>query len=128
MYAPIQVSPKEVSMTETALVAPAALVAPVQAMLTKEDPALITPAPPPKKERDMLWDNSKLILTVLVTTGHIIMNFKIVPCEMGTLRAGSFRCENLDVAFAFYTWFHMFEMPGFIFISGYFSRSFVKVK
>uniref|UniRef100_A0A7S0N1N8 Acyltransferase 3 domain-containing protein n=1 Tax=Pyramimonas obovata TaxID=1411642 RepID=A0A7S0N1N8_9CHLO len=88
----------------------------------------LTPAPPPKKEREMVWDNSKLILTVLVTTGHIIANFKIIPCELTTLHPGTFHCKNLDVAFAFYSWFHMFEMPGFIFISGLFSRSFVKMQ
>jgi len=113
--------PEEVPLVETA-----AFALPIQAISTKKDAALapLTPATPSKKERDMVWDNSKLILTVFVTTGHIIANFKGVSqaCER------SLPCEDLDVAFAFYSWFHMFEMPGFIFISGYFSRSFVKVK
>lgn len=112
--------PEEVPLVETA-----AFALPIQAISTKEDAALapLTPATPSKKERDMVWDNSKLILTVFVTTGHIIASFKGVSqaCER------SLPCENLDLAFAFYSWFHMFEMPGFIFISGFFSRGFVKI-
>uniref|UniRef100_A0A7S0RSV2 Acyltransferase 3 domain-containing protein n=1 Tax=Pyramimonas obovata TaxID=1411642 RepID=A0A7S0RSV2_9CHLO len=78
-----------------------------------------------KKERDMVWDNAKLILTVFVTTGHTIANYKIYSCFYPDIKPD---CLHMDTAIAFYTWFHMFEMPGFVFISGYFSRSFVTAK
>mmetsp|Transcript_32107 Transcript_32107/g.70050 ORF Transcript_32107/g.70050 Transcript_32107/m.70050 type:complete len:504 (-) Transcript_32107:83-1594(-) len=98
----------------------------VQVITSNESASPVPPTPvkPTKKERDMVWDNSKLILTVFVATGHIFATSKIYPCFF----SWDPHCFKFDAAIAFYSWFHMFEMPGFVFISGYFSRSFVTIK
>jgi len=87
--------------------------------IEKEDVKLLIPketasSAAVKKPRNMAWDNAKLILTVFVCTGHIIMFYG--PQLWGH--------KPHDFCVAFWVWFHLFEMPGFVFISGYFSRSF----
>eukprot|EP00976_Prorocentrum_cordatum_P100278 1192166-Prorocentrum_minimum.AAC.1 len=114
--------PDEIPLKETSVQPPS-----VQVITPKEDASPTTPAvpaKPAKKERDMVWDNSKLILTVFVATGHIITTSIIYPCFYSI----DPHCFKMDATAAFYAWFHMFEMPGFVFISGYFSRSFVTTK
>ncbi|QAV69030.1 hypothetical protein ESZ53_00370 [Salinibacterium sp. UTAS2018] len=57
--------------------------------------------------RDPYLDNAKAILIILVVVGHVI--------------------ERIDRGSAdgVYTWIYLFHMPAFVFVSGYFSRSFV---
>ena len=58
------------------------------------------------KERDYGFDNSKLILIILVVFAHLL--------EISTKNYGS----NNDI----YRVIYSFHMPAFVFITGYFSK------
>ena len=64
------------------------------------------------EKRNAYWDNAKTVLIFLVVFGHYLI-------EMGYK-------ENLVEAV--YQWIYLFHMPAFIFVSGYFSKNFVKRK
>ncbi|MFC6885885.1 acyltransferase family protein [Actinomadura yumaensis] len=67
------------------------------------------PAPPPKRQRDAFFDNAKFCTAVLVVVGH-------VWAEFGDSRS----------AHAAYVVLYGFHMPLFVFMSGYFSRGFLR--
>ncbi len=62
------------------------------------------------KYRDPYWDNLKTILIFLVVLGHFLYPVR----------------NNSRYAEILYEWIHLFHMPAFIFVSGYFSKSFFK--
>jgi fucose 4-O-acetylase-like acetyltransferase len=62
------------------------------------------------KQREHFWDNAKLGLIFLVVLGHFILPVKDNDPCMKTL------CD----------WIYLFHMPAFVFISGYFSKSYVR--
>ena len=57
------------------------------------------------------WDNLKAVLIFLVVLGHFLLP---VASERGR------------VIEAVYTWIYLFHMPAFIFVSGHFSKSYVR--
>lgn len=62
------------------------------------------------EKRNAYWDNAKTVLIFLVVLGHYLIT-------MG---------YKEDFAEAVYQWIYLFHMPAFVFVSGYFSKSFVK--
>ena len=62
------------------------------------------------KNRDSYWDNLKLVLIFLVVLGHFL-----IPIP----KKGQF------IAVIYY-WIYLFHMPAFVFVSGYFSKSYVQ--
>ena len=60
--------------------------------------------------RDPYWDNVKLVLISLVVLGHFILPVRTDGKSIQTV----------------YHWIYLFHMPAFVFVSGYFSKSFVK--
>ena len=62
------------------------------------------------KQRDAYWDNLKLVLIFLVTLGHFLLPVSNKGRSVTT------------VLF----WIYLFHMPAFVFVSGFFSRSFVR--
>ena len=63
-----------------------------------------------QSSRIAYWDNVKAILIFLVVLGHFLLP---VHSDRG-------RFVN-----SIYTWIYLFHMPAFVFVSGYFSKSFV---
>lgn len=63
-----------------------------------------------KKERIYYWDNLKCVLIFLVVLGHFL-----IPI----LHNG----RSIDIVYYF---IYMFHMPAFIFVSGYFAKSYIK--
>ncbi|HZG73417.1 MAG TPA: acyltransferase family protein, partial [Chondromyces sp.] len=61
-------------------------------------------------KRDFYFDNAKFILIVFVVFGHFIRSY----------------IEENSFIFALYIVIYFFHMPGFIFVSGFFSKSFHK--
>lgn len=62
------------------------------------------------EKRSAYWDNVKAILIFLVVLGHFLL----------TMQKKSVTVE------AVYWWIYSFHMPAFVFVSGYFAKSFVK--
>lgn len=62
------------------------------------------------KQRIAYWDNLKLVLIYLVVVGHFLIP---VINKSGTVNAT-------------FQWIYFFHMPAFVFVSGFFSKSFVK--
>ena len=62
------------------------------------------------KERDYLWDNIKALLICLVVTGHCI--------EVSAVHHSLTRAVNY--------WIYSFHMPAFIFVSGFWAKSYCK--
>jgi len=62
------------------------------------------------KERIAYWDNLKLVLIYLVVVGHFLIP---ISNKTGTVNAT-------------FQWIYFFHMPAFVFVSGFFSKSFVK--
>ena len=65
-----------------------------------------------ENKREAYWDNLKLVLIFLVVLGHFLLP---VPDKTGIVKA-------------VYYWLYIFHMPAFIFVSGLFSRSYVRKK
>lgn len=65
-----------------------------------------------EKRRDPYWDNVKLALIFLVVLGHFLL----------PVRKEEWFIETL------YYWIYLFHMPAFVFVSGYFSKSYVRKK
>ncbi len=63
-----------------------------------------------EKQRDAYWDNLKAILIFLVVVGHFLL--PISP------KTGSVK--------AVFSWIYLFHMPAFVFVSGVFSKSYVR--
>jgi fucose 4-O-acetylase-like acetyltransferase len=63
-----------------------------------------------KETRDAYWDNLKAVLIFLVVLGHFLL---VVMDEGDAVR------ETLY-------WVYFFHMPAFVFVSGYFSKSYVR--
>lgn len=61
-------------------------------------------------ERDLYFDNLKGILILFVVFGHLIEPY----------------IDGNYYVYLVYTFIYVFHMPAFIFVSGYFSRSFIK--
>ncbi|MFA1539699.1 acyltransferase family protein [Actinomadura monticuli] len=72
-------------------------------------PAGGTPAPAPK-QRDAYFDNVKFFLIMLVVLGHVWEVFR----------------NDSHAVNAVYSLVYAFHMPAFVFVSGYFSRGFMK--
>ena len=62
-------------------------------------------------QRIAYWDNMKAFLIFLVVLGHFL------------LPAAS---QNGRVVAAVYRWIYLFHMPSFVFVSGFFAKSYVK--
>lgn len=62
------------------------------------------------KQRIAYWDNLKLVLIYLVVVGHFLIP---IINKTGTVNAT-------------FQWIYFFHMPAFVFVSGFFSKSFVK--
>lgn len=77
---------------------------------TPEAPAPKAPAPEPPKERDPYFDNVKFFLITLVVLGHFWEVFR----------------NDSHAANAAYTVVYGFHMPVFVFVTGYFSRGFMR--
>ncbi|KAK3270678.1 hypothetical protein CYMTET_20935 [Cymbomonas tetramitiformis] len=76
---------------------------------------------PETKLRDLAWDNAKLVATTIVCFGNILQLYKYKFMENGK----DLDNTSFDPTYAFYAWFHLFAAPSFVFLSGYFSRSFL---
>lgn len=63
-----------------------------------------------KNNRIAYWDNLKCFLIFLVIVGHFLIPLNPTKGSIG----------------AVYKWIYYFHMPAFVFVSGYFSKSFVK--
>lgn len=59
-----------------------------------------------KKQRDPFFDNAKLLLIFFVVLGHYLNDFR----------------ESPEIAYSIYNFIYLFHIPGFVFISGYFSQ------
>lgn len=66
-----------------------------------------------EKARVSYWDNLKFLLIFLVSLGHFLLPI-------------SFSEQSNDVINFVYTFIYAFHMPAFVFVSGYFSKSFIK--
>ncbi|GAA0084505.1 acyltransferase family protein [Clostridium sp. CTA-7] len=64
------------------------------------------------KERNYLLDNLKVILIFFVVFGHVI----------------EYYIKDNDILMSIYIFIYIFHMPLFIFISGYFSKNFYRMK
>ena len=60
--------------------------------------------------RDPYWDNVKLVLISLVVIGHFILPVRTDGTSIRTV----------------YHWIYLFHMPAFVFVSGFFSKNFIK--
>lgn len=65
--------------------------------------------PPPAKQRDAFFDNAKFVTALLVVVGHVWAEFN----GSGTVNAA-------------YQLVYAFHMPVFVFITGFFSRGFMR--
>ena len=63
-----------------------------------------------KNKRIAYWDNLKCLLIFFVVVGHFLIPLNPTKGSIG----------------AVYKWIYYFHMPAFVFVSGYFSKSFVK--
>lgn len=64
-----------------------------------------------RTQRIAYWDNLKAFLIFLVVLGHFLLPEKM---------------QNGNIVEAFYRWIYLFHMPAFVFVSGFFAKSYVK--